>query len=474
MWLLRILHLIHQFPPERCGGAEGHAEQLARVQAETHDVLIYTQSVEHQGPGAREEEDKGFRVRRWTDRGPRARVALAEDLSAAARDFSPHVFHLHHGIGFPPEALLTLAEVYPSVLTLHDYWWMCPRIRLLYCGETPCPGPVPLSRCTKCHRGEASRLLVGEAAALFARGPWLGLARSARSRAGQDPEALRGKTSKAALAQALRRITPLRRSFFRRRRRACRNLIAACGAIISPSRYLPTRYRKGDLPLPQDRLHFLPYGIDREDIPRGEGKEVGRPPRFALVGHLNREKGVDLAMGAFRDIPEGQARLDLYGPVELSRSAEKVLAAKGNQIRCHGPFDAQGRRDIWRRIDVLILPSLWVENAPKVLHEAFAARVPVLAADHGALPEFVGENRGGWLFVAHDAFHLRAVIEELTESPEKIIEAQQSIPSPRRIAEVAERIEEIYNEVMASGGSKRPRTQEVPGATVQQEAGEFL
>ncbi|MCZ7586748.1 MAG: glycosyltransferase [Deltaproteobacteria bacterium] len=164
---MRIAMIVHQYPPERTGGTERHVRQLARALAREHEVFVYTQAVEHHGTGAAEDAIDGTVVRRWLDRSGAAQPALAKDMEESIRAFAPNVVHVHHAIGFPPRAVRALAADFPSVLTLHDYWWICPRIRLLYRGETPCEGPVPLSRCVSCYDGADAKSLVGEAASLF-------------------------------------------------------------------------------------------------------------------------------------------------------------------------------------------------------------------------------------------------------------------------------------------------------------------
>ncbi|MCB1154293.1 glycosyltransferase, partial [bacterium] len=96
---MRILLIVHQYVPERLGGAERHAHQLARVLIENNDVLVYTRSVAHRGEGAELIAVDGVRVHRWIDHRIKAQPALAADLIRVAERFSPDVVHVHHGIG---------------------------------------------------------------------------------------------------------------------------------------------------------------------------------------------------------------------------------------------------------------------------------------------------------------------------------------------------------------------------------------
>jgi len=49
-----------------------------------------------------------------------------------------------------------------------------------------------------------------------------------------------------------------------------------------------------------------------------------------------------------------------------------------------GGFDNKDISRVLSKIDVLVVPSIWFENSPLVIHEAFLAGVPVIAASIGA------------------------------------------------------------------------------------------
>ncbi len=446
---MRILHLIHQFAPERRGGAERHLLQLAKAQIKKHDILIYTQCVDHQGADATHESVEGLPVRRWMDRSPKARYKLQRDLLNTAREFHPDLIHIHHGIGFGTDTLGKLTATHPTIITLHDYWWICSQIRLLFRGDTPCPGPKPSKRCSDCYKGARAGDLAGEASLYFERGllaPFFKLSRYGASHAYDNDS---NQRSRSLFTKLLGGLSPMRKSFFKARMKTMKSIFRQTKAFISPSQYLARRYYEAGLTLPENKLHFIPYGIDENEFAPCEFPATKPPLRFALIGHLNREKGVDLAIGAFREISANSATLHLYGDADLSRQSEGIVSRRPNQIYLHGAFEPSQAASIFENIDALILPSIWVENAPKVLHEAFGAGVPVIASDHGSLPEFVGEGRGGMLFKAHDALNLRSLIKEIAANPEKLQTARDTIPKPVGIGKSARMIEDIYKEIIS-------------------------
>jgi GT2 family glycosyltransferase len=66
-------------------------------------------------------------------------------------------------------------------------------------------------------------------------------------------------------------------------------------------------------------------------------------------------------------------------------------------------------------LDVLVVPSIWIENAPFIIREAFAAGVPVVTSDLGGMAEMVREGVDGLLFPAGDAAALGAILRRLAD-----------------------------------------------------------
>ena len=57
-------------------------------------------------------------------------------------------------------------------------------------------------------------------------------------------------------------------------------------------------------------------------------------------------------------------------------------------------------------IDILVVPSLWVENTPLVIYSAQAAGCPVIASDFPGMSEVVINNENGFLFAPGDTTEL--------------------------------------------------------------------
>lgn len=117
--------------------------------------------------------------------------------------------------------------------------------------------------------------------------------------------------------------------------------------------------------------------------------------RFGFLGRLDPVKGVELLLRSFLQLPAGQAEL--------------VLAGRGSpdyEDQLKGLVDGRPgvhwlgfvRPDeLFRRTDVLVVPSLWEEPAGMVVSEALSRGRPVIGSRRGGIPELLGEGTG-WTF----------------------------------------------------------------------------
>ena len=67
--------------------------------------------------------------------------------------------------------------------------------------------------------------------------------------------------------------------------------------------------------------------------------------------------------------------------------------------------------------DALVVPSVWIENAPFVIKEANASGLPVIASRLGGMAELVTHDVDGLLFEAGDAAALAYQLRRLQHQP---------------------------------------------------------
>ena len=116
---------------------------------------------------------------------------------------------------------------------------------------------------------------------------------------------------------------------------------------------------------------------------------------------------------------EGVAAVGFHGdaPGRPQYMAELKRRAAGRPVFFHGAYQRPALGEIMGHLDLVVVPSIWPENAPLIVQEALLARVPVLASDIGALREFVTPEENGLLFRAADADALEAALQRVLAEP---------------------------------------------------------
>lgn len=147
------------------------------------------------------------------------------------------------------------------------------------------------------------------------------------------------------------------------------------------------------------------------ELPRSGDLDIDRPHDVGYLGRLSTDKGVDVLARAMGRI-KGESRLLLAGDTRYvdHASVSTVDAA----ISDLGPRAARlghvPPEDLFRRVRMVVFPSVWAEPFGLVVAEAMAAGVPFVISDAGALPEVAGPDHP-WVARAGDADDLARVIE---------------------------------------------------------------
>jgi glycosyltransferase involved in cell wall biosynthesis len=195
------------------------------------------------------------------------------------------------------------------------------------------------------------------------------------------------------------------------------------------------------------------YGIDASDIAEAaRNRRQTSTLRLGFVGTLAPHKGCDILVRAFRMLPpELDTTLSVHGDPERYPSFVeelRALASKDERITLHGSFSRGEIGRVLSEIDVLVVPSRWYENAPGVIFEAFAARVPVVATDLGGMSEFVRHGENGLLFELEDAEDLARQLRRLAEEPGLLERLKSGIGPVKTVGQYAEELEELYDTLL--------------------------
>ncbi len=457
---MRVLIVVHGFPPAAQGGSEIYAETHARTLSEQcgDDVVVLTREHDPSAPEyrVRREDREGFRII-WINNTFRATRSFLETYANEAigkigarvvDEFAPDVAHVHHLTCLSTTIVEALARrAVPCFFTLHDYWLLCHRGQLLDRNLQVCPGPEP-DGCDVCLDDAAgvSPLGFSAAAGLRTAGRWLPAAsvRAARRVAGHMAQATTPPT--AAATEAARRLGHMRQ------------VANHVTHFLAPSHHFRDRFIA--FGIPPDRITHAPYGFDHRpfrQVPRTESAHL----RLGFLGSLMVSKAPHLLLEAFRGLEPDTATVDLFGAhvgYHGDDSYRASLAPLLDQtgVRLHGPVPHDQIPGTLASLDVLVVPSVWPENSPLVIHEAFLAGLPVVASRIGGIPELVNDGVNGLLFRPGDAEDLGRALARLAREPDLLPTLHRGIPSVRTIDDDIATTRRLYEAHIAAAAMPKP------------------
>ncbi len=473
---MRILFLVHDFLPAHPSGTEVYTGSLAlRLAERGHEVRLFATEKDIARPHLALERRtwQGLVVhelvnnlfyddfRETWDFPPAERA-----FEAVLEEFRPDVVHVMHllylSVGCVEAAH---RRGIPVLFTLHDFWLQCARFGQRMHADGGICHTIDFARCGTCLaqfkfaqsplEKRAARLIAG---VKRASGLDLGgLARAAgerlRARPEARPEARPGATPSTqpepAAAGRFAAAARLREQELRAR------LLPCVAHFLAPSRFLAERLREWGLPA--ERLEVLAYGLELEPF-RGLVR-VPRPEsglRVAFLGTLAPHKAPHLLLEALASLPaelRARATLALHGPKQHFPEYVAGLERRAAELGARLP-GALARADVPGMLaatDVLVVPSVWYENAPLTIHEARAARTAVLVSDLGGMAELVEPGRQGWRFRCGDAADLAEHLARLLRAP-GLLDALDFEPQPKDMRTSALELEQRYDALRAARG----------------------
>ena len=428
----RILVVNHGYPPDFNGGSEVYAQAVSlqlKKSGQCESVHVFAREHDPYRPD--------FEIRRTVDELDRdlpvflmnySREApyfrfTAEEVDSAFREVveevKPGIVHLHHmnhlSLNLPTIAKAAGAKV---IYTLHDYWLMCPRGQFLQTGPAKndiwklCDGQEN-DKCAKhCYAGRYSSGVYNM---------------SAGERDATDDEQQYWTTWIA--------------SRMNETRKACEQI----DAFIAPSLYLSNKY-VNEFSLPADKVIVEPYGFFRDRLAKPQNQQepsnckvvptqkADQPYIFAYIGRHQPAKGINLLVEASLKLlqdtnPDGinyvPFHVKIYGRQEAhsSRSLQRMISECTNP-RAQDLFSWEAEyankdivEKVFNEVDCIVVPSIWEENSPLVIHEAQQCGIPVITSKFGGMGELVKNYENGLTFEHRNSDSLSEAMGKAVEQP---------------------------------------------------------
>jgi glycosyltransferase involved in cell wall biosynthesis len=439
---MNILLVSHFFPPTHNAGTENYTLGLARAfLARGHNVSVVCAEDWQNGgsywSGVTEDLYKGVPVRRihlnWNK---------ASDPNRALYDSMPVERWLHRLLETEKPDIVHVTSTYslgvgvlrsvrragiPLVLTLMDFWFLCPRTVLLRGDGEVCDGRTTPDECRECLLASSN---------LYNRlNDFL-------------PSQSQATLWKAISHQsALARIRGVRGMALNmeNRKALMKQVLEMPDVILSHSRFVQHMFTQANL---SQRIVHLPNGHELNWTASYRGKRKSSLMRIGYMGQISSVKGVHILVEAFRKAKlDGSARLDVWGDLEKNRfytQSLREIIGNTELISLRGQFKREQLANVLAQIDILVVPSLWHENAPLVIYEAFATKTPVIATNLGGMSEAITHELNGLLFDRGDVDDLSSQLRRIVGEPGLLERLKVGIPSVKHIQEEVEELEGIY------------------------------
>jgi glycosyltransferase involved in cell wall biosynthesis/MoaA/NifB/PqqE/SkfB family radical SAM enzyme len=286
-----------------------------------------------------------------------------------------HIGHLNHLSTGLVDVLNELSI--PIVFTLHDFWLMCPRGQFLTRGIRE---ENTFQICSK----QDDRKCACDCYEVYFSGR----------------KAEREKDINAWS------------HWIKRRMEETRALVDKVDLFIAPAQYLRDRFIH-DFAVPPCKIVYLDYGFPMEYLVPIKEHSKESPFTFGYIGTHIPSKGINLLIEAVKQIHQ-PVNLKIFGKdIGQGTSAlKRITDSAGGRIEFCGEYINHNlANDVFSKVNCIVVPSIWCENSPLVIHEAQACKIPVITADYGGMKEYVNHKINGLLFKHRD---IHSLVEQMT------------------------------------------------------------
>ncbi|MCC7162914.1 MAG: glycosyltransferase family 4 protein [Anaerolineae bacterium] len=442
------------YPPTHIGGTEIYTHALARaLQKAGHQVRVLCAENWGQGKaywnGHIDEIYENVPVRRlalnWTqaqdvNRQLYDNPVIAKRVQGYLEEWQPDIVHVTSCQTLSTSIITTAKQLgFPVVVTLADYWFICPRVTLVRSDGENCDGRVQAHECSECMLGGTKIYSLSHALL---------------------PPTVHQKF-----------LTGLSRQWWLARRRGLRGMaldikdrremlhhaLNQADYCIVPSAHVKRAFELNDFNVP---IQITPLGDDLGWLSAYQGKTRSEKTRFGYLGQILPFKGVDVIVRAFLALPpELPAELYIYGPLRQNDPyvAElQQMAAGHSNIHFKGPYKRSELAEVLANFDVFVFGSTWNEPYGLVIHEAFATQTPVIASNVGAIPESVQDEINGLLYRGGDSTDLSRQMRRIIEQEGLLSRLRDNIQPVWTMDREVVKLVKIYERAQKSKAATGP------------------
>ena len=413
---MRILYVVHQFFPQWYTGTERFVLNLARqMRRMGHYVEVLTYGFE---------DNTGFSIHdgimckrykfQYIPVTSVRHLNVPEDLSFNIFDKKLgnildkiitkenfDIVHVAHPMRVGYAIKVANSADLPVILTLTDFWLMCPRGIAVTQNEELCKTPENGMKCARvCY----------------------------------------GNLWKDKLIQ---------------RFNGANEIIKNVDTVTAPTYFLAGIFKN----VFNRDIKVIRHGIEYSGVkPNKRLKHERDDIVFGYIGTILPHKGVHIVVEALKLLKNKNIKVRIYGNYfhekEYFENLKK-MADGDSRIEFLGEYKDEEVPSIMNEIDCLLVPSVWWENSPLTVLTSLAFKVPVITINIGGAAELVKDGLNGFNFDIGNSKSLANAIGKIAENPEILNKIKDNIIRPPRVEEEAFMYEEIYYSNLIEGGDRK-------------------
>ena len=393
---MKVLLVIHGYPPRYNAGSEVYTQTLAHgLRDQGIDVSVFAREEDPFSPDYRLRNESDpmwedipvFLVNHARSNARFRNEEIDRIFGELLEEIKPDVVHFGH-LNHLSTGLIDVAKDHGVriVFTLHDFWLMCPRGQFLQWGLT---GNEPWRLC----KGQEDRKCAEHCFNRFVTGL-------------DEDHGVEYWTG-----------------WVRDRMGHIRKMCSLVDLFLAPSRNLMDRH-VNEFGMDESKIRYLDYGFDVQRL-AGRNRVPENEFVFGYIGRHHPSKGIDRLITAFSGL-NGNTLLGIWGRPEGQLSSylmrlERELDIPKDTIEWLPEYRNENIvSEVFNKCDCIVVPSIWDENSPLVIHEAQQTGVPVITADHGGMGEYVKNGVNGITFKHRDVEDLRSKMQYAVDNRSKM------------------------------------------------------
>ena len=408
---MKICHIATGFPLSFQGGITNYVRSLADYQqSKGHDVWVL---------GGNDEATYKYNVKYYksTKIVPMKLRPLVdkEGLSQIEEFLSKEQFdilHIHMTLDIDWD-LYEILKKYKYVVSLHDYFFLCPRIQMLKHDNSLCTS-YNEAKCSKCIS-------------------WFNTKRIFNGLEYKISHDL--KFSKFRLPEIPQTMTKERYNRFKQ-------LLENAKVLLPVSKRVEEIFRDSGISGDYRVMHIGNITADtfKDEFQFDENKEC---IDLSMLGSMSYLKGGELLIKLAQNINRDKIKIHFYG-----RSGSYAERFKEVGIFDHGPYKQDELASILNDIDIGMVLSVWEDNGPQVVMEFLNNHIPVIGTRMGGIPDFVNDSNG-FLFNPYSDSEFKELIQKVNNITRKdIYEMKKNIRPTMTTKEHSESVLELYSEIL--------------------------